>query len=194
MQSMPTYGPPPMYYAPARQPTQMPIIGGVFLILAAILGFIGAAQLFLVGGYFAILGPAVAGILAVCGILIIVFSMFALLGGVMAVQRKMWGLALVGGILGLFAIGPFFLASLLSLIGLILVGISKDDFEGAPAPAMAPPVAFAPGYAPGYAAPAYPQPMQPQAAAGGAWKFCSNCGNQVAATAPNCPRCGAKIA
>ncbi|HKZ48877.1 MAG TPA: zinc ribbon domain-containing protein [Thermoplasmata archaeon] len=203
MQQMPSYGPPPVYYAPQRQPSQMPVIGGVLLLLAGILGFVGAAQVFVASGagsYFGVFGPEIAGILAVCGLLLVIFSVFALLGGIMAVQRKMWGLALAGGILGLFAIGPFFLSSLLSLIGLIIIGISREDFEGQSAPPMVAPMVQPMPMQPMYPPTAYPQPMQPMApqhpaqSAGGAWKYCSNCGNQVAATAANCPRCGAKIA
>ena len=46
----------------------------------------------------------------------------------MALRRRMWGLALVGSILGLFTIGYFGLSSLLSLIALIVLVMSKDEF------------------------------------------------------------------
>jgi hypothetical protein len=43
-------------------------------------------------------------------------------------------------------------------------------------------------------APAQPATVQPQSvSAAGQWKYCSNCGNQVASTAMNCPKCGAKV-
>ena len=50
------------------------------------------------------------------------------IGGIMGVQRKMWGLALVGGIFALLSMGPVFISSLLGLIGLILVAVSRQDF------------------------------------------------------------------
>ena len=72
--------------------------------------------------------PGFETILLVCGLIGITFSAFALLGGIMAIQRKMWGLALVGSILGLFIIGPVFISSLLSLIALILIAITHREF------------------------------------------------------------------
>jgi hypothetical protein len=68
-------------------------------------------------------------ILATCSIIGCIISIFALVGGIVAVKRKAWGLAIVGGILGLFTIGPFFLGSIISLIGLILVAISRKEFQ-----------------------------------------------------------------
>ena len=61
--------------------------------------------------------------------LIALFGIIEILGGIMALRRKMWGLALVGSILGLFFFGWLgFEASLLSFIALILLVISKKEF------------------------------------------------------------------
>jgi hypothetical protein len=68
-------------------------------------------------------------ILVTCGIIGCILSIFALTGGIVAIKRKAWGLAIVGGILGLFTIGPMFLGSIISLVGLILVAISRKDFQ-----------------------------------------------------------------
>jgi hypothetical protein len=43
-------------------------------------------------------------------------------------MRKMWGLALVGGIFGLLGVG-FILGSVLGIVGLILTAISRKDFH-----------------------------------------------------------------
>jgi len=67
-------------------------------------------------------------ILYVCGALIAIFSIFAILGGIMALQRKMWALALVGSILGIFSWG-YFISSILCLIGMILIAVSKNEFN-----------------------------------------------------------------
>ena len=59
----------------------------------------------------------------------IIFGLIALIGGVMALQRKKWSLALIGSILGLFMIGLVVLeASILSLIAIILLANSKNEF------------------------------------------------------------------
>src|SRR3990172_693959 len=105
------------------QKTAMPIAGGGLLIAAGILGLINWVYSILFLSSFASFIPGFETILLVCGLIGITFSAFALLGGIMAIQRKMWGLALVGSILGLFIIGPVFISSLLSLIALILIAI-----------------------------------------------------------------------
>jgi len=118
---------------PMQQKTMLPVAGGIMLIIAGIISisfwafiaFLGGA----VGSLVPIGGGVLAGILLVCGIIGIVLSLITLLGGVMGFMRKMWGLALVGGILGLFTLGWYFLGSLLSLIGLILIAISRKEFQ-----------------------------------------------------------------
>jgi hypothetical protein len=74
-------------------------------------------------------GDILSDILTVCGIIIIVLALIVLLGGFFGVMRKHWGLVILGGVLGLFLIGPYMLASILSLIGLVLVAVSKKDFS-----------------------------------------------------------------
>ena len=65
----------------------------------------------------------------VCGTVGFFLSVFAILGGIMSVRRQLWGLVLAGGILGLFTIGPVFISSILSLIAIILVAISRKEFQ-----------------------------------------------------------------
>jgi hypothetical protein len=67
-------------------------------------------------------------VFTICGTIFVVLSVFPIVGGILALKRKMWGIAVVGGILGLFTVGFLFLSSILSLIGLILVIISKKEF------------------------------------------------------------------
>ncbi len=65
----------------------------------------------------------------ICGTIGCILSVFPILGGIVTLKRKMRGLALVGGLIGLFMIGPLFASSILSLIGLIFVGLSKEEFQ-----------------------------------------------------------------
>lgn len=69
----------------------------------------------------------VTGVIWICGAIGIILSLFALLGGIMSLQRKNWAFALVGGILGLFTIG-FIIGSVLSLVALILIAVSKKEY------------------------------------------------------------------
>lgn len=134
----PGYGPPqgpPVgpYAPPARPETVKPLVGGILLIIVAI-------EAFVYGGILAtgasMLGsmsdiPGMGGlstILLVCGIIFIVLGILVVLGGISAITRKSWPLALIGSIIGIFTIGFYFTGSLLSIIALILIAISKDEF------------------------------------------------------------------
>ena len=135
------------------------MIGGAFILLSAIMGMATGAM-FIIGADFAEdIDPTgmAEGILTVCGIIFLIFAIIALVGAIMALTGKSWGLGIVGGIFGLLCIGPYGLASIFGLIGLIMVAISKDEFgEGPPPGAAYPP----PAYPPPAGAPAYP-PAQP---------------------------------
>jgi hypothetical protein len=113
------------------------VVGGILILIAGIMGLA-------MGGIFLVidvddldqLGVDVTGmldfiedLLTVCGAVFIILGLIAVLGGIFGVMRKHWGLAILGGVLGLFVIGPLFLGSILALIGLILVAVSRKDFE-----------------------------------------------------------------
>jgi len=119
-----------------------PLIAGIFLIIAGLLGiFIWSMVLafdpseldpLMLQNILPADSPIsleqLQSILLTCGIIGCILSIFALAGGIVAVKRKAWGLAIVGGILGLFTIG-YFLGSIMSLIGLILIFISRKEFQ-----------------------------------------------------------------
>jgi hypothetical protein len=95
------------------------LIGGIIdLIFAAMILVIGAALVPLG------LGAAVV----ICAIIPLIFGLLAILGGIMAIQRRSWGLALTGAIFCMVSIGFYGLSFILGLIALILIAISKDDF------------------------------------------------------------------
>jgi hypothetical protein len=120
------------------QPSSKPLIAGILLIIAGLLGlFTWASALAIDSSIIQNVLPADSPItveqlqsfLTTCGIIGAVLSIFTLAGGIVALKRKAWGLAVIGGILGLFTIGPMLLGSILSLIGLIFVAISRKDFQ-----------------------------------------------------------------
>jgi hypothetical protein len=121
-----------------RKPSNMPLIAGILLIIAGVLGlFTWSAALALETSMIETVLPADApitaeqlqSILTTCGIIGCIISVFTLTGGIVAVKRKAWGLAVIGGILGLFTIGPVLLGSIISLIGLIILAMSRKDFQ-----------------------------------------------------------------
>lgn len=121
-----------------KKPSNKPLIAGILLIIAGLLGILTwSAALALESSMIeSVLPPDVPitveqlqSFLTICGIIGCIVSVFTLTGGIVAVKRKAWGLAIVGSILGLFTIGPALLGSILSLIGLIFLVMSRKDFQ-----------------------------------------------------------------
>ena len=66
--------------------------------------------------------------LSTCAIVGCILSIFPMLGGLLALKKKMWGISLACSIIGLFTLGLFFTSSGFSFIALILLIISKQEF------------------------------------------------------------------
>jgi len=117
-----------------------PLIAGILLIIASILAILTWIAVFSID--FSILDfsmletqnvtitpEQLQSMLSICATIGIILSIFPLLGGILSIQRKLWGGALAGSIIGLFTIGPVFLSSILSLISLILLVMAKQQFQ-----------------------------------------------------------------
>jgi hypothetical protein len=130
--------------------TWKPTAGGVLSIISGILEIIiGIAVIFwgslmaLLGeswpylsdiypdlGDLAILTPGEFGMITatalIVGIVILVFGIIALAGGIHSIKRKRWGLALAGAILSF----PFLpLGGILGLLAVIFISLGKGEFE-----------------------------------------------------------------
>jgi len=118
------------------------IIGGILILIAGIVGLaIGgiflAVNLSVLSDYGipSDLTDQIESLLRVCGAIFLILGMIAVLGGIFGVMRKHFGLVILGGVTGLLACAPFvfigYLAVLpiLPLVGLILVGVAKKDFD-----------------------------------------------------------------
>ena len=104
----------------------MPLIGGVFIIIAGVIEIYYGAVLITGGQFFAdmpVIGDTMTDILTICGAILAILGLVAILGGAFALMRKHFGLAILGGVLGL----PGFF--IFALIGLILVAVAKEEFE-----------------------------------------------------------------
>lgn len=127
-----------MTTTPSSTPTPTPTSGAVpeapkrtaYPTAAGILIIIGAVILIAVG-LGAIVGGSIAGWMSwgigagaavAFGSVTLILGIVALIGGIVAIQRRMWGLALAGAIIILF---PFFIFGILSII---FVAISKKEF------------------------------------------------------------------
>ena len=119
--------------------TAMPTVAGILEIISgaiSILAFIGImiAFFFIPASMTVSPGPAeefglwsfsiLSGVfLAIGAVVMLIFSVLPILGGVYAIQRKKWGLALTGAIVVTIA------NLLLGIPALILTALAKDEFE-----------------------------------------------------------------
>ena len=58
-----------------------------------------------------------------------IFSILSLIGGIYAVQRKLWGLALAGSISAIFASTPLLGGLPVGITATVLTALSKGEFE-----------------------------------------------------------------
>ena len=102
--------------------TWKPTAAGIIAIVAGALGVIlgiAVAVFGSIGGGFAGMGW-----LGAIGAPVIVLGIVAILGGIYALRRRIWGLALAGSICAL--IGPWFI---LGILAIVFVSLGKREFE-----------------------------------------------------------------
>ena len=124
------------------QKTWKPTTAGILNIIAGVLSLLGAIGV-IIGIIFFVsvgtqpfltdmwgdLGDLGIGLnfliilLVIGAIFSAILGIFPLLGGIYALQRKKWGLALAGSIVAIFGSTPLGIAST------ILVAVAKDEFE-----------------------------------------------------------------
>ena len=132
---------------PFEQPpkrSSVPMVAGILLIIAGVIGILFWVQIFFIDvntlestidiSQFQQMDPSITperliGFLNTCAIIGCIVAVFPILGGIFALKRKMWGIALAGSIIGLFSIGMLLLSSGFSLIGLILLIVSRKEFQ-----------------------------------------------------------------
>jgi hypothetical protein len=132
------YRAPVMAGLPPVRRSPSPVVGGILVLIAGLLA-LGNAVAFL--SYTAadlentgVTLPSgttwdqILGIIRACGAVEVVFGIVAIVGGIFAIQRKHFGLAVAGALLGLFGFG-FVVGSLLALIGIILIAVSRKEFR-----------------------------------------------------------------
>ena len=91
------------------------IVAGSFAVIAGLVaGLIGT----IIGGFFGL--PW----LGLFGIPSLIFGIIAIVGGIYALRRQVWGLALAGSICAL--VGPW---AILGLLAIIFVSLGKGEFE-----------------------------------------------------------------
>jgi hypothetical protein len=102
--------------------TWKPTVAGVLAIIAGALGVI--IGVLFAGGVGVLGGIFGMGWLSVIFAPLIILGIIAIVGGICALGRRIWGLALAGSICAL--IGPWFL---LGILAIIFVSLGKREFK-----------------------------------------------------------------
>lgn len=64
-----------------------------------------------------------------CSVILVILSSIVLIGAISIWRRKNFDVALVGSLVGIFIIGFFFIASILSIIAVIILLKSREEFD-----------------------------------------------------------------
>ena len=114
--------------------TAKPVIAGVLNIITGSLGLMYALAVFLlfvildIGiDYYLVFPEFISAFILAVVIITALFSLLILVSGLYALERKYWGLALAGSIVAVFG---FFL---LGIPALVLIALSRDEFDAKPA-------------------------------------------------------------
>lgn len=71
-----------------------------------------------------------SGLLLLCGTFELVLGLIVIAGAYLAFKRGSFTLTVIATIAGMLAVGPFYIGFLMSLLALVLVALSRDEFEG----------------------------------------------------------------
>jgi hypothetical protein len=122
---------------------QYPKIAGILLILAGILSLIFWLQFYSIDVSYIvesgilsqvqkidsdITAEELVSVLKTCITILIIMSIFPILGGILSIKRKLFGIVIVCAIIGIFLLGLLFLSFIFSFIALILLIVSRKEF------------------------------------------------------------------
>ena len=109
-----------------KQKTALPVIAGVLILVSEGFKLLGLLGLFVAGLFIFIWPPVIISPIAIVFIVLVVYialTALAVIGGIEALRRKHWGLALTGAVIAAL---PF---SLFGVAAVILVVLSREEFE-----------------------------------------------------------------
>jgi len=113
--------------------TRKPTVAGILDIIAGILGLfafmlmvIGLLVFMPMGGTnlpVQIPGQSLNAIIIAVSVPVVILAVLAIVGGAYALRRRVWGISLAGSIAAFFCSWP------LGVVAIILIAISKKEFE-----------------------------------------------------------------
>jgi hypothetical protein len=115
----------------ANEKTWMSMTAGILDIICGCWQLLIAFALMLIGSLFRLavaaqIPPYIAPFIWVTGIPFAILGILSIVGGVFALSRKVWGMALAGSITSLFSPPLFWL---LGITAIVFTALSKNEFE-----------------------------------------------------------------
>lgn len=110
----------------------MPTTGGILNIICGAADILGGIVLIIMGAVSGLITQFASAdipawvliiIFSVVGVFMVILGLIALIGGVYALRRKIWGMALAGSIISFFIIWPLGIASI------VFIALSKKEFS-----------------------------------------------------------------
>ena len=119
------------------QKTSMPTIAGVLNIVSGAVGLIAVLGLIIAicvtGGFYIpgteLIPRFLPNLLTGIAVPLALLSVLSLVGGIYAIQRRKWGLALAGSISAIFASMPLLGGLPVGIASTVLISLSKNEFQ-----------------------------------------------------------------
>ena len=106
--------------------TWKPTTGGILSIICGSFGVLAGTMVALGGSISWLIGiPFATRILAMIGIPYILLGVVAIIGGIFAIQRRIWGMALAGAICAFLIPPPF----ILGILAIVFISMGKEEFK-----------------------------------------------------------------
>jgi hypothetical protein len=110
--------------------TPMSFAGGFLILLGGVISMLNGFLILNASSHVPqIYGLGAFSLTPLCGTLMLMLGLGAVMGGMLGVFRRQWGFVLAASVLCVVSIGWTFLSMVLGFLGLLLVSISKDDFD-----------------------------------------------------------------
>ncbi|MBE0518758.1 MAG: hypothetical protein IH630_05985 [Thermoplasmata archaeon] len=115
---------------PLKPRNDKPIIVGILLSAACILAIVSSIRMLILMEEIPDLSYVdVSGFLTCCGVIILFGALSCFFGAILSFRRSRYSVVVLAAAFGMLGLGPFYLASLLSLIAMIIAAVSKDDYK-----------------------------------------------------------------
>jgi hypothetical protein len=110
--------------------TPVSFVGGLLILLGGIVSMLNGFLILNASSFVPqIIGLGAFSLTPLCGTLMLMLGLGAVMGGMLGVFRRQWAVVMAASVLCVISVGWSFISMVLGFIGLLLVAMSKDDFD-----------------------------------------------------------------